>query len=175
MIRVTKTSKPSKRKNPHLEDIKEFIENNSSDFKYINKGVEGKAFYFKLDKKLILNTEILQSGEYVLKVFNEGKNYSSKQINQLKLFSKYGLIPKVFIVTKKYVIMKYIRGFTLYSLYNTLDYDDPRLLAIDNKVEKLEKIWKKLGFEEYLDPNNENILVSEDFKHVYFIDPFIFG
>lgn len=171
MIRITKTSKPSKRKNPHLEDIEEFIENNSSKFKYLNKGVEGKVYYFKLNRKLMLNTEILQPGEYVLKILHEGKKYSLDHIDQLKLFSKYGLVPKVFVVTKQYVVMKYIRGTTLKHLEKSLKQEE--IWAIDNKVEKLHNIWKKLGFQSYIDPNEANVLVSDDMKHVYIIDPFL--
>lgn len=175
MIRVTKTSKLSKRKNPHLEDIEEFIESNSSDFRYLNKGIEGKTFYFKLNKKLVLNTEILKSGEYVLKIFFKHMTYSIDQIKKLKILSKYGLIPKIFVVTNKYIIMKYIKGNTFYALYNSNLLDNNDLEYIEDRKSRLIAIWAKLGFEDILDieHNDENILVSEDLNHVYVIDPFL--
>ena len=46
-------------------------------------------------------------------------------------------------------------------------------ITIENKVEKLYDIWEKLGFDKYLDANDENILVTSDLKKVYIIDPMI--
>lgn len=167
MIKITR-----KKKNPHLEDIEYFIKNNSIDFKFISRGGEGKVFYFKLNKNLIINSNVLKSGEYALKIFdnigysqNNKKGLSYDKINKLLLLSKYGLIPKIFIITKKYIISKYIHG----TSYDEFEYNNPK---VDSRIEELLKIWKKLGFH-HGDVKSDNILISNDLKHVYIIDPYI--
>lgn len=104
MIKLRKITE--KRKNPHLNDIEDFIKKNSSKFEYLDRGGEAKVFYFKLNKSLVLNTEILKPGEYGLKIFdnnitqNNIGGLSNKKIDKLKLLSKYGLIPKIYVITK---------------------------------------------------------------------------
>ncbi len=162
-----------KKKNPHLEDIEEFVKNNSSKFRYLDSGVEGRVSYFKLDKKLVLNTEILKPGEYVLKTFHPWTKYNFEILQKFKLISKYGLIPKIFVITNKYIIMKYIKGRRLsYFWNNSKEFEKTKLTKLDDRVNELYDIWKKLGFDKYIDHSDENILVSEDLKHVYIIDPF---
>lgn len=161
-----------KRKNPHLHDIREFINSNSIEWKYLDGGTEANAFYFRLNKKLILNTQILQPGEYVLKVFHERRYfYSEENIDTYLKLSKYGIIPKVFVITSHYIVMKYIHGKTLIEIYDELN-EKQRNIIID-KIKKLWDIWKKLGFSKYIDHGEDNILVSDDLKHVYLIDPWI--
>lgn len=159
------------KRNPHLEDVEKYIINNSVNFKHLGFGAEGNIYYFRLNKKLILNTEILQPGEYVIKIFRTFMDYSPNQIRQYLSISKYGLIPKVFVITKKYIVMKYIKGQTLAKLYKTLSGD--QYLDIRQRVNELSDIWYKLGFGELRDSNEENVLVSDDLKHVYIIDPFL--
>lgn len=160
-----------KKRNPHLENIVEFIGDNSVETKKLGFGAEANVYYFKLDKKLILNTKILQPGEYAIKIFRTFMDYSPKQIKEYLTISKYGLIPKVFVITKKYIVMKYIKGQTLSKLYNTLS--DNQYLNIRQRINELSDIWYKLGFGELRDSNEENVLISDDLKHVYIIDPFL--
>ncbi len=164
------------KRNPHLEDIEEFIKSNSIKFEYLAKGREGSVFYFKLDKRLILNTEILQSGEYVLKVLNEKKYYSLYDIRKLETFSKLGLIPKIHVITKNYSVMKYIKGITLEEFFEDPKYSGyftrEEFKIINDKINNLYNIWGKFNFKKYIDQNKENILIS-DKLNVYIIDPFL--
>lgn len=171
------------KRNPHLDDIEEFIKNNSIEFQYLNEGVEGKVFYFRLNKRLVLNTKILQPGEYVLKVFFDTYKYSENDIKLYLLISKYGLIPKVYLITKKYIVMKYINGIRLSDFLNKskntyiskIPISDRKEIKykLMDRVEELYEIWRKLGLDEHVDPSEDNILVSNNFEHVYIIDPFL--
>lgn len=162
-----------KHKNPHLNDIEDFIRKNSSKFEYVSRGGEAKVFYFKLNKSLVLNTEVLKPGEYGLKIFkyDPGKDYngiSNKKMDKLKLLSKYGLIPKIFIITKRYVISKFIHGTTI----SEFQAEYPELMDnVNDKIEKLINIWKKLGFD-HGDLSEDNILISEN-GSIHLIDPYI--
>lgn len=164
MIKITK-----KRKNPHLEDISQFIRKNSNEFYKIGQGAEGVVFYFKLNKSLILNTKILKPNEYILKIYDFGGNLSLKKIKKLLIYSKYGLIPKIYVITNKYIVSKYIDG---YSLNYVLAHFPNSYDNIYYKIDKLKEIWNKLGFN-HDDLKAENILFSKDLKSVYFIDPYI--
>jgi len=163
-----------KKKNPHLENIEEFIKSNSSEFIYLSTGGEGSVYYFKLNKRLILNTEILQPGEYALKIFTDKRTennkggLSSKKINKFLLLSKYGLIPKIFIITNKYIISKYIYGQTISDFQ--IEYPE-HMDEVNHQIDKLIKVWNKLGFE-HDDLSEDNILIS-DKGSIYFIDPYI--
>ncbi len=163
-----------KRKNPHLNDIDDFINDNSVKFEYITRGGEGIIYYFKLNKLLRLNNILLKPSEYSLKIYNNKftqNNYeglSPKKILKLELLSKYGLIPKIHIITKKYIISKYIHGITVSDFQ--IEYPE-YMDEINNKIEKLLKIWDKLGFV-HDDLSEDNILVSNK-GSVYFIDPYI--
>jgi len=163
-----------KKRNPHLKDIEEFIKSNSSKFIYLSTGGEGSVYYFKIIKRLILNTEILQPGEYVLKIYtdirtqNNQGGLSSRKINKFLLLSKYGLIPKIYVITKKYIVSKYISGQTLSDFQTEYpEYRDD----INIQIDKLIKIWNKLGFD-HGDLAEHNILISNK-GNVYFIDPYI--
>lgn len=173
MIRVSKTR--GKYRNPESTTIEGFIKINSADFKFISRGGEGKVYYFRLIKSLVINNEILRSGKYTLKIFdnklteNNLNGLSIKKINHLELLSKYGLIPKIYIITKNYVISKYISGTPYYYIKREF----PEYIEIiENRINELIKIWEKLGFN-HGDLSEGNIIVSDNMKHVYLIDPFI--
>lgn len=155
-----------KKKNPHSNDIEKYIKNNSIDFANIGAGSEADVYLFLIDKSLILNTKILKPGEYVLKIYDNDSILSTKKLEKLELLSKYGLIPKIHIITKKYIVMKYIHGMILHDYINKYPYKMP---DIKDKIDNLKIIWKKLGFQ-HDDLNWGNILVS-DKESVYFIDP----
>lgn len=162
MIKV----KRKRKKNPHLNDIMKYVENNSTYFENIGTGCEADVYLFSINKSLVLNGNILKSGEYVLKIYDNDSILSTKKLEKLELLSKYGLIPKIYIITKKYIIMKYIHGITLWDYIEKYPYKMP---DIKDKIDSLKIIWKKLGFE-HDDLNWANILVS-DKESVYFIDP----
>lgn len=163
MIRITK-----QRKNPHLEDIKKFIKDNSVDFSKLGSGAESDSYLFLTNKSIVLNGNILKSGEYVLKIYDNDSILSTKKLEKLELLSKYGLIPKIYIITKKYIIMKYIHGMIYYDFVRS--YPEIKDI-IDNKIIKLVQIWEKLGFI-HDDLNQGNILISDNYS-VYFIDPYL--
>lgn len=165
-----------RKKNPftNTNDVKNYVAMNSSSFKWIGDGAHANVYKFKTNKKIVLQTKILSPGEYILKILkNEDEYWNTDQINYLTILSKYGLIPKIFIITKNYFIGRYIHGFTLSEIeemYNDDEIDRKLYLSILDKYYKLLDIWYKLKFK-HNDTHNENILVSIDFKHVYLIDP----
>lgn len=172
MIRIKRNQK---RKNPSAKsntaDIKYFIKFNSTNFHEIGMGSEGRAYYFNLDSRLVLNHHLLQKGEYVLKITFPHAEYSDSELKKLKIISKYGLIPEIYIFHNKYLIMKYIKGENFDELYSKLTNEE--VLMVRNKVDKLAAVWKKLGLGRYRDTNDANILVTEDLKKVYLIDPIV--
>lgn len=153
-----------KRKNPHLYDIEKHIGENSSKFKYLSSGAEGDVYYFELNKSIVINTEVLKSGKYVLKIFSY--DLGPKQINKFIKLSKYGVIPKIYVITKRYIIMKYIVG----NLYYYFKKEHPeKLKSINNKIEDLIEVWEKLDLK-HGDLSEGNIIIGKN-DSVYFIDP----
>lgn len=188
------------KQNPHLHNIKDYIKTNSTEFKYLNKGTEAFVYIFKTSIPLFLKTEnltnsnlqplkiqTLKPGEYILKEYRlsaGGENFYLKdfQIKTLIILSKYGIIPEIYIINKTYSIMKYIKGRTLYDLLFEFDHEDPIIKKIEEKAEKLFNIIIEINKKEFFtnekilfgaDTYSTNILVSEDFKHVWIIDPWI--
>lgn len=157
-----------KRKNPHLKDIKKYLQLNSIKFKKIGFGGEADVYYFKINEPIIINAEIVEEGEYALKLFR--KDIPIKLIEHNEILSAYGLIPKIYVITKKYIITKYIDGKTLADIKD--DLSSSQLNYINEKINNLDEIWRKLGFR-HLDLTSGNILISKDLKKVYFIDPFL--
>lgn len=176
MIKRKVKPKARKRKNPELEsEVKEILFGFGENikFKYLSKGSYAKTYYF-----VIKDSEYLKSGEYVIKYFVDPEDYMSDlEINYLKKLSKYGLIPEIFYIDKKYIIMKYIRGVALDSFLktNSLGHTVSDKLSVDElnliltKVAKLIKHWHKLGFS-HNDLHDGNILITESGK-IYLIDP----
>lgn len=202
MIKViTKTSKlkkrikVSKKKNPTDKDIYEdysppnfkggeeigndiesYLKKNSENFSKIGSGDFAEVHKFKLTKRLFINNKFLDKGTYVIKIYyaDELKRF---EIDKLTLLSKYGLIPKIYVITKYYIIMDYIDGYTLEyikSEYFKKDYTNDEYWKIrkyiDDKVNNLRIVWDRLGFY-HGDLNPKNIIVSKNLKSVYLIDP----
>ena len=171
-----KTKTKVKKKNPftNVDDIKIFIMDNSVFFKRIGSGAHATVYKFKIDKKLVLNTKILYPGEYVLKLLIADYLYwKPNEIDYLNLLSKYGLIPKIFIIGRNYFIGKYIDGYTLAEIkYMLADHEIEKdeYLKIEDSVDEIISVWAKLNFS-HKDLHDENILVSKDFNHIYLIDP----
>ena len=174
--KTKKVSKIQKRKNPftNTNDVEDYIKNNSISFQYLNQGRYAIIYKFKTNKKVVIATKILIPGEYILKVLKSENHYwNPEQINYLTKLSKYGLIPKIFIITKNYFIGKYIDSYTLLEIKEKYERDEitnEEYLKIDDKLDHLIYIWKELKFR-HDDLHDENILISKDLKHVYIIDP----
>lgn len=174
-VKVKPKTKIRKRKNPHLSTRARHILNdisypdNEIEFEFIGEGNFGETYYFELTKnKYYLNT-ILKPGEYILKIFKSEWNLPLPEIEELdylKLLSKYGLIPKIFIITKKFLIMKFIEGSTMIA------YTGNEIIENDviSKIDKLVKKWHSLGFA-HGDLSESNILITRNYK-IYFIDPY---
>jgi predicted Ser/Thr protein kinase len=172
-----KARKVKKCKNPKLSTKVRHILNdisypdNEIEFKFIGEGMFGESYYFELTKnKYYLNT-IIKPGEYILKVFkSEFDLYlpspDIEELDYLKLLSKYGLIPKIFIITKKFMIMKFIEGTPMidYTINEIINHD------VVPKIEKLIKKWHELGFA-HGDLKADNILITKNYK-IYLIDPY---
>lgn len=166
----------TRRKNPftNANDVATYIENNSISSEYLDSGAHAEIYKFKTDRKIVIATKILPPGEYILKLLkSEYLYWKPKQIDYLIKLSKYGLIPKIFIITKNYFIGRYINGYTFLEIKEKYERDEitsEKYLEIDDKIEHLIYIWKELKFY-HNDLHDENILVSRDLKHVYLIDP----
>lgn len=112
----------------------------------------------------------MKPNEYTLKIFRDNSGERSiRRTNILKTYSKYGIIPKIYVITKNYVVSKYIDGYTFNYI---VDHFPKSIPNIQYKINNLKKVWYKLGFA-HNDLAADNILVSKDLKSVYFIDPYI--
>lgn len=162
----------------HLYDIKEFIEENSLDFKYLSSGAEGIIYKFELDKNLILHTEILKPNKYVLKLYYESLHIN--KIKKLMVLSNYGLIPEIFYMTTGYSIMQFIDGYTVEEVMKKYGPGSEIVRSIMKRIGELEKIWftklkitrfEKDGYIAFDRGSYRNFIVSKDFKRVWVIDP----
>lgn len=175
MIKITKKSK----KNPKdsEDNIENFIKNYSVEFLKIGVGDYAEVYKFVINKNILVNTKILKRGIYAIKIYYS--DLKDHEINKLILLSKYGLIPKIYIIVNHYIIMDYIDGYTLeyikseYFKRNYSDNDYWKIRQyIDNKIEFLKTIWDKLKFR-HGDLNPKNIIISKNLKNVYLIDPWV--
>lgn len=161
---------------PHIKSEILEIVSHSKKFKLIREGGNATAYYFVLNKKIIVNNIFLYSNkEYVLKI---NFNISLNCLNLLKKLSKYGIIPKIYTFIDKHIIMDYIPGITLYKFRMELELLESEELKeeydyVYQQYKKLEKILFKLqGFNKW-DFNLGNILVSRKNNkwRVHLIDP----
>lgn len=165
--------KVRKRKNPrNKQDLLNTLQNDSNiKIGYLSAGNEGDVYGLVIPKRtIILDFLLLNKGKYVLKIYDYGIFLNSEQIEYLTTLSKYGLIPKIYYIDDKIIIMDYIDGIKYYY-FETKYRGTEELDIVKLNINKLKKIWKRLGFE-HGDLNDANILVTNDLK-VYFIDPSI--
>ena len=166
-----KVKKKQKRKNPNLEFFADKIlsELNTDKFEFIGEGNFGEIYLFEINQNKFFENTILKPNRYILKVFRRTLT-SIEEINRLKILSKYGLIPKIYIITSDFIIMRYIKGITLLK-FEKYNQDNPKLIhSILIKINNLIKKWHSLKLY-HGDLGDDNILITEDNK-VYFIDPY---
>ena len=173
---IKRKVKAVKRKNPftNTNDVKDYISKNSYLFTWIGSGAQAKVYKFDLAKKIVLQTKILIPGTYALKLLTHSRNYYDKyQIDYLTILSNYGLIPKIFVITKNYIISKFIEGHTyseVKEMYKSKEIDRESYLKIADKIDSLLDVWYKLKFR-HDDIHDDNIIVSMNLNKVYLIDP----
>ncbi len=101
-----------KRKNP--QSLLREIENNASYFYKLPEyelGNEAYIYVFELEKPLLVLNKFIYPGKYVFKHLNY--YLRPHEQDKLILYSKYGLIPEIFLITKNFIIMDYIKGINL--------------------------------------------------------------
>ncbi len=167
-----------KRKNPDadiieiLDSLKPYEEN--IPFESLSEGAHGETYIFKINfKKVLDNNTFLKPGEYLIKRFfndpHEGY-ITKKEIEHLLKLSKYGLIPKIYYISKEYVIMKYIKADTLLNCYENNSLSKLEIDKILGRLYFLIEKWHKLGFAHGDLQMLGNILVTSK-NQVYLIDP----
>jgi len=86
----------------------------------------------------------------------------------LKL-SNYGLIPKIYYISNKYVIMKFVEALPLSVYFDNDMFSESDADKITERLYFLISKWHELGFA-HGDISYTNILVTSK-KQVYLIDP----
>lgn len=163
---IKKKAKKHKR-NPHLRPKAEFILNDiSKDLQFLSEGNDGELYKFKINKNILFDRIILKPGKYIIKILR----HPIKNINRLELLSDKGLIPKIYLITSNFIIMKYIKAVNLLQFIR--ENKDKDLYDPDYIIKKLRFLinrWHKLGFA-HGDLILSNILITDDYK-IYLIDP----
>lgn len=176
MIKITKNRK---RKNPHESDyIEEIIGN--IDYTHLDSGSYAHVYKFTLNQSTVINKVKLKPGKYILKLFLDPFNYSKGCKERFLKLSKQKLIPKIYIINEKYIIMDYINGIPLKKLlpeYNdeTGEYDEKispgKAHNLWLKIDQLLGDFHEISKSAHGDLNPGNIMVSKDLDKVWFIDP----
>jgi predicted Ser/Thr protein kinase len=171
MPKIRKPARVRKRKNPYtsVEDLLTKLSSNKNvkNIRIAGKGTFAIVFYFELmSRTFILNDIFLNKGEYAVKYIYGELQEHEKYL--LKKISNYGLIPKIYYIDNKIIIMKYINGITFKEYKKIKSIEEIR--KINRKIDILIKIWSKVGFTHY-DLNDKNIIITPE-ERVYFIDPF---
>lgn len=161
-------------KNPKNLSTRDILNNLSSsknvlNLKEIGHGTFATVYYFKLDKRSFVINTLLQKGEYVIKIYDTGRELEYEDQKYLLLLSKYGLVPKIYYADSNTIIMKYIDGITL-NKFHRLNNDLTLWREIKTRIGELYDVWYKLGFN-HKDLHDENILIAKNHK-VYLIDPY---
>lgn len=167
-----------KRKNPEAHVI-EFLENLKPFEKNIKtqslaEGGYGETYIFQINNRKVLDDgTILKSGEYLIKRFfnseDDGPPISKKEIAYLLKLSNYGLVPKIYYISNKYVIMKFVEALPLSVYFDNDMLSESDADKIAERLYFLISKWHKLGFA-HGDISYTNILVTSK-KQVYLIDP----
>lgn len=158
---------------PNLLDIIKY-----SDFlEYLGQGSFGSVYKIFIKKNLFLTSDIIKEGIYALKIYNN-RLLSDKCHELLPIFSKYGIIPKIYYHSRCFTIMNYIEGKTLYEVdiehtkgdISELIYKN-LLIKVGNLKTVVNNLFGSIKFNVNLDVFNwNNYMVSKDYKKVYLID-----
>lgn len=170
-LRVKKRYK----KNP-LETL-EYVNLKESDIlSYFNEVIQltntsmTNVYVVRLNNSKEIFGKRLFSGQYVLKYAKS--IYFFQNIKTMIELSRHRLIPKIFIINPKVIIMKYIKGVPLNKIINDLPKNDLKII-IANLEETLHK-WHKLGFfHDDIGSNGNNVMVDINTFDTYLIDPLI--
>lgn len=170
MIRLSKT----KKRNPNLEKIADEIL--QIPFEYLSMGGDAETYVFEIKKPDIIDNVLLPKGKYVLKIYfpNERK-IDPSTIKYFKSLSSKKLIPKIYVITKNYIIMEYIEGNTMLKLLeNNKNFDDKTYTTpgqwykIFRMIEREVNNWHTKNCA-HGDLNPGNIIIQKD--KVVLIDP----
>lgn len=164
MIKITR----NKRKNPTIPYNIKNILRFADDIEYLASGAEADVYYFEMINEDIVDNFILSPGKYVLKYYFR-EQLDRKHINYLKKLSDKKLIPKIYIITNKFTVMKFINGKSLEELINNGRFKS--LTSKRDLIEKLKKELQKWHNHNFIhnDISLENIIIDED--KIWFIDP----
>jgi tRNA A-37 threonylcarbamoyl transferase component Bud32 len=108
--------------------------------KIIKEGHNPVCIITVKDKRNILGID-LYSGKYILKNITK-EEISKKDIELLKSLSNLKLIPRIYLIDGKYIIMDYFEGVTLNVYLRTKVLSDRLITKIENLIKK----WHDLGF-----------------------------
>lgn len=169
MIRILKNK--SKVRNPSIPLNVKNLFNGDVEIKYLDSGAEADVYIIENANEVIVDNHLLFPGKYILKYyFNKHLYSSSKQIKYLKKLSDKKLIPKIYIITDRFIIMKYIEGTNLEKLLDKGKYKSltSKKEIIDNIKNELSK-WHDNNFI-HNDLSPSNIIISNSGK-IWLIDP----
>jgi tRNA A-37 threonylcarbamoyl transferase component Bud32 len=171
---TTKRSPKKQKRNPELQKRANniLLELDAENIRYLAEGNYAEVYKFSIEFPTTVQKIKLNPGTYVLKLIklNETSSLDSKEIKYLQKLSKLGLIPKIYVNTDDFVIMKYIEGDTLLDLIHILPPNELEIV-LQNLGDVIQK-WHDSGFI-HGDLHLKNIMVDQD-SNVYLIDPTIY-
>lgn len=141
---------------PKVRKVRKFAEQitGTNNLEYIDIGNESEIFKFQQDNH-----------QYIIKIFDYP--LIKRIIEYFQVLSKEKLVPRIYEITAKYVIMDYIQGESL----NDIIFDKKakkRATELLSKLIKEVKRWHNKGFA-HGDLHEENIIITKD--KAVFIDP----
>lgn len=168
MIKRKPKPKVKKRKNPKESTAKiaKEILKYADDYEYLSEGIESEVFCFKVSQPLYIKGINLEPGEYILKIPN--KLFKESNLKYYSRLSNLNLIPKIYVFSKNYIIMKYIKGEPLDKVIDSLSRSSRHSIFEDLK--KSISKWHSLGIG-HGDLKMCNILITSNKVHI--IDPIV--
>lgn len=131
------------------------------------QGDEAIVYELKLDNAYTFNGNKLKKGIYILKKYKRKPLFD---LNELLILSKIKLIPKVYVVDDRIVIMDFVKGITFQEFLDKKHSSDIRKKVFKNVKNLLER-WHNYN-KRHCDLNFYNILVAKNWD-VFFIDPML--
>lgn len=165
---MIKIFKKKGRKNPY--DTSNFALNLLPNIEFKELSDEGQ---FAQTYKFVFNSEtrifdkLLNKGDYVLKIYRNNYNLNEDQISYLLKLSNLKLIPKIYIITDKFIIMKFIHGKLFYEYIKNITYKEFDILM--NRLKNVIYEWNKVGYE-HGDLSSRNIIIDHN-NNINLIDP----